>query len=77
MINDGIRQFQTELTYGSNELIINLKVYKMTTATANATTATRAKKSTTAKPSRPAAGKIDKSSILMAHSKAFYESPRV
>ncbi|MCS5939851.1 hypothetical protein LNO10_27570 [Klebsiella variicola subsp. variicola] len=44
----------------------------MTTATANATTATRAKKSTTAKPSRPAAGKIDKSSILMAHSKAFY-----
>lgn len=72
MINDGIRQFQPELTYGSIELINNLKVYKMTTAKTNATTATRAKTSTSAKPSRPAARKIDKDSILMAHAKAFY-----
>lgn len=72
MINDGIRQFQPELTYGSIELINNLKVYKMTTAKTNATTATRAKTSTSAKPSRPAARKIEKDSILMAHAKAFY-----
>ncbi|HGW8689054.1 TPA: hypothetical protein ACNRQC_005004 [Klebsiella pneumoniae] len=43
-----------------------------TTAKPKAKTPTRAKTATSAKPSRPAADKIEKDSILMAHSKAFY-----
>lgn len=56
------------------DLILNLKVYKMTTATTakhKAKTPTRAKTATSAKPSRPAADKIEKDSILMAYSKRF------
>lgn len=49
-----------------------------TTAKPKAKTPTRAKTATSAKPSRPAADKIEKDSILMAYSKAFYgeEIPR-
>ncbi|HHM2140134.1 TPA: hypothetical protein ACRGKQ_005621, partial [Klebsiella pneumoniae] len=42
------------------------------TAKPKAKTPTRAKTATSAKPSRPAADKIEKDSILMAYSKAFY-----